>query len=288
MKIICTGANGQLGRKLRDLATHFPAHQLVPVDIEELDITQKEQVTNFIRSAEAELLVNAAAYTSVDKAEEEPTAAYAVNSDGVRNLVEAASQMNIPLIHISTDYVFDGHSWLPYTEDAAVNPLSTYAKTKAEGEEHPLGYAKGYIVRTSWLYSEYGHNFVKTMIRLAEKNTALRVVYDQTGSPTYAHDLALALWMLIEQINSRPLPPPGLYHYSNEGVASWYDLAVMSLQLAGIKGKIEPVRTEEYPLPAKRPQHAVLDKSKIKHTLNIQIPHWTESLRACIEILKKA
>lgn len=284
MKILVTGANGQLGNELRDLFEEKHPGITTYVDVEQLDITDREAVENFIKNNDFTHIINCAAYTSVDKAEEDKMTCAAVNIDGIANLGRIANELGIKVIHISTDYVFDGKSFRPYSESDKVNPTSQYGTTKRKGETALLGLAPdAIIVRTGWLYSTYGNNFVKTMLRLGQEKTSLKVVCDQIGTPTYAADLARAL----ENIIFARQWHPGIIHFSNEGVCSWYDLAVATHRLAGIKGcHISPVMSEDYPTLAVRPHYSVLDKSKYRATYSASIPHWQEALQRCIECLQ--
>lgn len=280
MKILVTGANGQLGRELRNVLEARMPGQTVYVDRDELDITDRAATEAFLRGKDFTHIINCAAYTAVDKAEEEYLACAAVNIDGVTNLARMAEELGIKIIHISTDYVFDGRSYRPYTESDKVNPASQYGATKRKGETSLLGLAPdSIIVRTSWLYSPYGHNFVKTIMEKAAKSKRLPVVYDQIGSPTNARDLAEAIYTLLTARQWKP----GIINFSNEGVCSWYDFATAIVRLAGIENcEIVPIPTSDYPTPAKRPFYSVLDKSRFRVTYSYKIPHWEASLARCI------
>lgn len=283
MRILVTGAKGQLGNELKDLTKSVKNNDFIFTDIEELDITDYEKVATFINSNKIEIIVNCAAYTAVDKAESEAELAYKINKDAVFNLAKAINKNDGILIHISTDFVFDGRKNTPYTEENETNPLSVYGKSKLEGEKIALSEADNlYIIRTSWLYSTYGNNFVKTIIRLARERKKLNVVFDQTGTPTYANDLAMAILALIDKTKKGE---KSILHFSNEGVASWYDFAVEICRLSKIDCEITPIETKEYPTPAKRPFYSVLNKKKIKNLLEIKIPHWRDSLMKCINKL---
>lgn len=289
MKIIVTGSDGQLASDL------IPALQVarfttVGVDIEDLDITDRDKVFDFVKEAKPALIINCAAYTLVDKAEIEKDKAFKVNSEGAINLALAAKRAGAPLIHVSTDFVFDGEKNIPYTEKDPVNPLSTYGSSKLKGEAGVRdALIEHMIVRTSWLYGTSGHNFVKTILRYASEREFLRVVYDQTGGPTWTEDLSHALVRIVKAYNEDGRLDYGVYHYSNEGVASWYDFAVAVIELAVEAGinirckRIEPILTTEYPTPAKRPPYSVLDKRKIKATFGIAVPHWRASLKEMIK-----
>ena len=270
---LVTGANGQLGNELRLLL----GDKAVYVDKEELDITDSEAVKNFISGKNFSTIINCAAYTAVDKAENDEKIAQLINVDGPRNL--AATQ--IPLIHISTDYVFNGHNFRPYTEDDIPSPQSVYGKTKLAGEQAVLQTADtAIIIRTAWLYSNFGNNFVKTMQRLGSERSELKVVFDQVGTPTYAADLAAAIVEIIPQIKTGS---KDIFHFSNEGVCSWYDFAVEIINLSKLSCKVLPIESKDYPTPAKRPFYSVLNKNKIKQTFNININHWKESLQKCLQ-----
>jgi len=279
MNILITGANGQLGKQIRILSNSFTQHNFFYTDVNELDITSKEAIDNYVHENNINTIINCAAYTAVDKAEEDYDTAELINSTAVKYLAEVTKENNIRFIHISTDYVFSGKNYLPYTEDDKVNPQSVYGKTKLSGEQAIIAIGgNSSIIRTAWLYSEYGNNFLNTMLRLGKTKENLNVIYDQIGSPTYAKDLAMAAILLSEKNNTSP----EIYHYTNEGVCSWYDFAVEIMNTANINCKVEPIETSQYPLPAPRPQYSVLNKAKIKNTLNITIPHWKESLLKCI------
>jgi len=284
MKILVTGANGQLGNELKVLAPSFPACYFIFTDIAELDITNEEETDLLISKEQPVVIVNCAAYTAVDKAEQEPDLAFLINDKAVGNLARAASKNNALLIHISTDYVFDGKGYKPYAEDDPVNPVSLYARSKQAGEQQVQSFAKkALILRTSWLYSEFGSNFVKTMIRYGKERGKLNVVYDQTGTPTYARDLAKTIMEIITK--GPECTGVEIFHYSNEGVSSWYDFAKTIMELSGIPCIIDPIETKDYPLPATRPFYSVFNKSKIKQRLQLEIPYWKDSLKECIRRL---
>jgi dTDP-4-dehydrorhamnose reductase len=282
MHILVTGAKGQLGNEIALLAGRTK-HQFSFHDIDSLDLTNSRDVLEKGMKISPDLIINCAAYTAVDKAESEPEQATQVNEQAVKNLVSLAKKTGAFLIHISTDYVFSGKTHLPYIETDATDPVSIYGKTKAAGEEAALSYEKSIVIRTSWLYSSLGNNFVTTMLRLGKEKTELSVVFDQVGTPTYAGDLANAILRITEQIT--PATKGGIFHYSNEGVASWYDFAVEIMDIAKLSCTVKPIRSEEYPVPAPRPLYSVLDKNKIKNTFHITIPHWKHSLKNCVKKL---
>lgn len=282
--ILVTGANGQLGNSLRKQFADDPEIDAIYTDIEDLDITNQVDVDKFISGHKFDYIINCAAYTAVDKAETDDLRAAAINTGAVGNLANSAAKNNIKVIHISTDYVFPGETFRPYKENDEPSPQSIYGRTKLEGEGILTSFCRdALIIRTAWLYSEYGANFVKNMLRKAKAGDALRVVDDQIGTPTYAADLASAIHTIIRSGEWHP----GIYHYSNEGVASWYDFARMIFFLAGIKADLAPVCSAEYPTPAKRPLYSVLCKDKIKRTYSISIPHWLDSLDICIRNLRE-
>ncbi|MDD3039179.1 dTDP-4-dehydrorhamnose reductase [Bacteroides sp.] len=282
MRILVTGANGQLGNEMQVLAKENPQHTYYFTDVEELDICNEEAVWAFIAEKRIELIVNCAAYTAVDMAEDNQELAHKLNSIAPGVLARAAQSNGAAIIQISTDYVFDGTAHLPYTEDCEPCPDSVYGFTKLEGEQEVMNNCENAVViRTAWLYSTFGNNFVKTMIRLGKERDNLGVVFDQIGTPTYANDLARAIYTIINKGVVR-----GVYHFSNEGVCSWYDFTVAIHRLAGVAScKVRPLHTAEYPAKANRPAYSVLDKTKIKTIFGIEIPHWEESLGRCIEKL---
>jgi dTDP-4-dehydrorhamnose reductase len=289
MNVLVTGSNGQLGSELKKLVAINTdnSNHFIFTDIEELNITNEAQVKAFFEQNSIDFCINAAAYTAVDKAENEPAIAYLINVEAVRLLAIQCHLYNTVFIHISTDYVFDGMSHLPYKEANPTDPQSVYGKTKREGEMVALkNNPKTIIIRTSWLYSTFGNNFVKTMLRLAQTRPALSVVADQIGTPTYAGDLAQVILHIIDVINeNKDKNFVGTYHYSNEGVASWYDFAHAIFEMNNIKIALKPISTTEYPTPAHRPAYSVLDKSKIKNTFGIEIPHWRESLKTMFSLM---
>ena len=289
MKILVTGAYGQLGNELNCLTSEYPEWQFVFADIDTLDITNEESVKVFFEKKEPDFVINCAAYTAVDKAENDADTAEKVNAEASRILGKCSKNAGAKLIHVSTDYVFDGSSSKPYVETDSVNPQSIYGKTKLLGEQLCINEnPETVIIRTSWLYSAFGNNFVKTMLRLGAERGKLNVVFDQVGTPTYAADLANAILAIIKLCENEPKRfIPGVYHYSNEGVASWFDFAKAIFEISEVKCIVSPVRSFEFPTPAKRPEFSVLDKSKIKTTFGLEIPYWKDSLITCVEKLKR-
>lgn len=284
LRILITGANGQLGNSLKKEFEGDPEINAIFTDIEDLDITNQQEVDRFIGTRSFDYLINCAAYTAVDKAETDELKAASINTGAVGYLANAAANRNVKVIHISTDYVFPGDTFRPYKENDEPAPQSIYGRTKLEGEGILTSFCRdALIIRTSWLYSEYGANFVKNMLAKAETGEPLRVVDDQIGTPTYAADLARAIHTILLHDEWKP----GIYHFSNEGVASWYDFARMIFFLSGKKVDLTPVSTSAYPTPAKRPLFSVLSKEKIKKNFNVKIPHWMESLQICINNLQQ-
>ncbi|MBR5029943.1 MAG: dTDP-4-dehydrorhamnose reductase [Muribaculaceae bacterium] len=282
--ILITGANGQLGREMRKVLDDDIFVNAIYTDVEELDITDAEAIENCVTSNQVDYIVNCAAYTAVDAAESNVELCIKLNMEAPTLLAQAAHKHNAKLIHISTDYVFDGSSCRPYHEDDEICPKSVYGRTKADGERHIIDVApESIIVRTAWLYSPHGKNFVKTMLELGRSRETLRVVSDQIGTPTYALDLASVIKTFIDSEQWHP----GIYHFSNEGAISWYDFTMAIHRIAGITTcHVLPCMTKDYPTPATRPHYSVLDKSKIKATIGIEIPYWEESLEQCINRLK--
>ncbi len=288
MKILVTGAKGQLGSAIREKAVLFPDFEFIFTDINELDITDWKAVDTFFERELPDFLINCAAYTAVDVAETDDELAELLNTRVPAWLGKIGKSRNCRIIHISTDYVFDGTACLPYTEKDLVNPESVYGKTKLNGEIALLKEnTEAVIIRTAWLYSPHGNNFVKTMIRLGTERDELKVVYDQIGSPTYAGDLAQAILTVISKTAVQKVSwKPGIYHYSNEGVCSWYDFAKAVHEIYGISCHVRPVTTDEYPTPARRPAFSVLNKSKIRRIFDLEIPYWRDSLKTCIGQIK--
>jgi len=284
VKILVTGSKGQLGNEIRVLAEDYPDFDFIYTDVDELDITDQFKVETFFVEHKPQAIINCAAYTAVDKAETNEATAYLINAMAVENLAKSAAAIGALIVQISTDYVFDGKSYLPYYETDKTNPQSAYGRTKLAGENAVFKYAsKGIILRTSWLYSAFGNNFVKTMIKYGIEREELNVVYDQIGSPTYARDLAKAILDIIPTAMHHS--GTELFHYSNEGVASWYDFAKIIIDFSGIRCDIKPILTKDYPLPASRPCFSVLSKSKVKDIYKIKIPYWSDSVKDCIQRL---
>jgi len=283
-KILLTGADGQLGHSLRKLASNYSSFEFVYTDVAELDITDALACNRFMQTEKPDFIINCAAYTAVDRAEEDSGTCFRLNADAVCNLNEAAKAVQARLIHISTDYVFSGRHYLPYGETDIPDPESVYGQSKLKGEDRIRDEDHVLIIRTSWLYSVYGHNFFKTMHRLTSDKEEVRVIYDQTGTPTWATDLARAIMQIVtSSLDDHDAFVPGIFHFSSEGIASWYDFAREIGTLSGHEARIVPVETSEFPLPAPRPFYSVLNKRKIKEIYHIDIPHWKDSLSACIE-----
>jgi len=287
MKILVTGAYGQLGNEINCLTSKYPALQFLFTDVDSLDITSESALEIWFQNNKPDYVVNCAAYTAVDKAETDTETAEKVNALAPSLLGKFSNEIGAKLIHISTDYVFDGESFTPYSESDKVNPKSIYGETKLQGEQNCIKENhETVIIRTSWLYSTFGNNFVKTMLRLGNERGRLNVVYDQVGTPTYAADLAKTILDIIELTEKDSTKfVPGIYHFSNEGVASWYDFAKAIFEISKLECAVSPVRSVEFPTPAKRPNYSVLDKAKIKNTFGITIPYWRESLMNCIQKL---
>ncbi len=279
MNILITGCNGQLGNEMQLLEGSHPQHTYFNTDVAELDITNQDAIESFVEDNAIDGIVNCAAYTAVDKAEDNEELCTKLNAEAPAYLAAAIGKRGGWMIQISTDYVFDGTQHFPYTEDADTCPNSVYGKTKLVGELNVQKFCeRSMIIRTAWLYSTFGNNFVKTMIRLGKEKPELGVIFDQIGTPTYARDLAVAIFAAIEQGIV-----PGIYHFSNEGVISWYDFTKAIHRLAGITTcHVRPLHTSEYPTPANRPHYSVLDKTKIKNIYGMEIPYWEDSLAECI------
>jgi len=286
--ILVTGSSGQLGLSLKMIAKDYSDYGFTFAQREQLDLSNGKSITAFFKQNKFDLIINCAAYTAVDKAESEPELADQINHLAVKQLAELAKQYNTKLIHISTDYVFNGQNYKPYIETDEVAPQSVYGETKLKGEQALLAEMpnSALIIRTSWVYSEYGNNFVKTMLRLGKERDALNVIFDQIGTPTYAHDLAQAIMAIVSSdtfkqanVNSE------IYHYSNEGVCSWYDFSKTIFELSNINCDVSPIETKDYPTPATRPHYSLLNKAKIKHEFNLSIPYWKESLKQCLKTI---
>ncbi|MCO6491952.1 MAG: dTDP-4-dehydrorhamnose reductase [Phaeodactylibacter sp.] len=281
--ILITGASGQVGSEIRELSRAYPGFQFTFTDVGELDLTKEQAIRDYFAAHAFDYCINCAAYTAVDRAESEPDAARLVNVDAVRWLAEACARQGIPLIHYSTDYVYHNQQNTPFREEDPTTPQSVYARTKLAGEQaareaHP----QTLILRTSWVYSSFGHNFVKTMLRLGREREELKVVFDQVGTPTYARGLARATLEIIRKVETGEVGGDklqGVYHYSDEGVCSWYDFALAIFELAGIECKVTPIETKDFPTAAARPPYSVLNKGKIKAVFGVETGHWRAGLR---------
>lgn len=284
MKVLVTGAYGQLGMKIRDLSADYKHFDFVFTDLDSLDITNQQDLFDFFTEHKPDILINCAAYTAVDKAEDDSENAFTANSSAPFYLANACKANNCKFIHISTDYVFDGSSKVPYREDHTVNPVSVYGKSKFEGETRLLEVLPlSIIIRTSWLYSEYGNNFVKTILRISKDREFLNVVNDQRGTPTYAGDLAYAILEICQKYAVAKMWSSGIYHFSNMGECTWFEFAKEILSLKNSKTTVNPVTSDQFPSKVNRPVYSVLDKSKIIKTYNIQIPEWKVSLAGVID-----
>ncbi len=283
--ILVTGANGQLGSELRDLEKKHSEYVFYFTDRRELDITNHIEVKEFIENNNIEVIINCAAYTAVDKAETEYELNDKLNHLAVANFAEISKERGIQLIQISTDYVFDGNNYRPYIESDEANPQSVYGKTKLAGEKAMLEInpSNSIIIRTSWVYSSYGHNFVKTMLKLGEEREELSVIFDQVGTPTYAKDLAKAILQIAPQLKNKEV---GVYHFSNQGVCSWFDFAKAIFEIKDIDVRVSPIETSQYPTPAKRPFYSVMNKQKIVKEYGVEIPYWKDSLEKCLENIR--
>jgi dTDP-4-dehydrorhamnose reductase len=278
--ILVTGANGQLGSEIRAISKNYPDNFLF-TDINDLDITKKSNIEKFISENRVDSIINCAAYTAVDRAEDEKELIYRVNSEAVKNMAEISKERDLKLIHISTDYVFDGKNHKPYTSDDRVNPVNSYGASKLSGEKaiFELSPKNSIIIRTSWVYSSFGNNFVKTMLKYGKEREELKVVFDQVGTPTYARDLAKVILNILPKIDNQT---PKIYHYSNDGAISWFDFAKEIMKMAKVDCKITPIESFEYPTKAERPFYSVLNKREIKSDFLIDIPYWKDSLRECL------
>lgn len=281
--VLITGNKGQLGSEIQRISGKFPEISFYFTDLDELDITRPDDIRTYLDKNPVKFLVNCAGYTAVDKAEDDKDLAYLLNADATASLAKISAELGIQLIHISTDYIFNGEKNHPYTEDDPADPQTVYGKSKLLGEQSLHKAGRGIIVRTSWLYSSFGNNFVKTILKLSGEREQLNVVFDQTGCPTYAHDLALALLEMIrEEIKQKNSPRYDIYHYSNQGMCSWYEFAESIIEYAGRECKILPVESKEYVTRAIRPRYSVMSKEKITGKYDLHIPHWKESLKECI------
>jgi len=285
LNILVTGSNGQVGSETKELSKDY-SYKFFFTNKDNLDITNKDNIKKFCQINSINVIINCAAYTAVDKAQSDDINANLVNKEAIRELALIAKELNIKLIHISTDYVFDGKNFKPYCEKHQANPQNVYGKTKFEGEKELINInpKNSIIIRTSWVYSYYGNNFVKTMLRLGKQKDNLNVVFDQIGTPTYAKHLALTILDIIPQIENAKVE---IYHYSNEGVLSWYDFAKEIMKMAKLECKIAPIETFLYPTPAIRPHFSVLNKAKIKSKFNLEIPYWKDGLDDCLKRLKE-
>ena len=283
MNILITGSNGQLGSEIKELSSNYD-YNFFFTDRTNIDITNKDDIKSFCEKNSINVIINCAAYTAVDKAQSDEINADLINRKAVKKLALVSQELNIKLIHISTDYVFDGKNFKPYCEEFQTNPQSIYGKTKLDGENEmrDINPKNSIIIRTSWIYSYYGNNFVKTMLRLGKEKEELGVIFDQIGTPTYAKDLAKIILDIVPQIDNQKVE---IYNYSNEGVLSWYDFAKEIMKMAKLNCKINPIETYQYPTPAKRPHFSLLNKNKIKSTFNIEIPYWKDGLDDCLRRL---
>jgi dTDP-4-dehydrorhamnose reductase len=291
LNILVTGSNGQVGSEIKELSKDYNYNFFFTTS-NDLDITNHNKVKEYLESNNINIIINCAAYTAVDKAEDDKENANDINHLAVKNLAQISKDNNIKLIHISTDYVFDGKNFKPYTEDDITNPNSVYGKTKLDGENEmiKINPHNSIIVRTSWVYSSFGNNFVKTMLRLGKEKDELGVIFDQIGTPTYARDLAVSILEIIQhsKLNiQNSSTHTEIYNFSNEGVASWYDFSKEIMKMAKLDCVINPIETKQYPTPAARPHYSLLNKSKIKDTFNITIPYWKDSLDECLKIMKE-
>ena len=281
--VLVTGSSGQVGNEIKAISSDY-SYNFFFTDRNNIDITSKDSIKEFCKTNNINVIINCAAYTAVDKAQSDEINADLINRKAVKKLALVSQELNIKLIHISTDYVFDGKNFKPYCEEFQTNPQSIYGKTKLDGENEmrDINPKNSIIIRTSWIYSYYGNNFVKTMLRLGKEKEELGVIFDQIGTPTYAKDLAITILNIIPQIENSKVE---IYNYSNEGVLSWYDFAKEIMKMAKLNCKINPIETYQYPTPAKRPHFSLLNKNKIKSTFNIEIPYWKDGLDDCLRRL---
>ncbi|MDO6565137.1 dTDP-4-dehydrorhamnose reductase [Amphritea sp. 1_MG-2023] len=291
-KVLVTGAKGQLGQSIHDLHGYYSDFDFVFTDVHGLDLSDTNQIKNFLSQNSFNVVINCAAYTAVDEAESDQELAEQINHLAVKTLAEVAKEQNITLIHISTDYVFDGQNYRPYQEQDTTAPRGVYGATKLKGEQAFSNInPNGCMIRTSWVYSEHGNNFVKTMLRLGKEREKLGVIFDQVGTPTYAQDLARAILVIISNDDHAAILESSqaedkVFHFSNEGVCSWYDFAKTIFELSNIDCRVNPIQTKDYPTPASRPHYSVMNKHKIKYTFDLSIPYWKDSLQKCLSILK--
>lgn len=284
-KILVTGSSGQLGQSLNAIAYHYPNYQFTFAHRADLDLSDADNITDYFHDQSFDLIINCAAHTAVDTAESEPELANQLNHLAVKQIAEIAQQNNMKLIHISSDYVFNGRQYRPYIESDEVDPQSVYGESKLKGEQALLAVLpnNGLIIRTSWVYSEYGNNFVKTMIKLGQSRDKLNVIFDQVGTPTYAHDLAMAIMAIVSSASfNQDTFTSDIVHYSNEGVCSWYDFAKTIFEQSAITCDVSPIETKDYPTPATRPHYSLLNKAKIKDKYTLIIPYWKEALVQCL------
>ncbi len=285
--ILVTGSEGQVGQELRELSGNYPEFSFLYIDVKDVDITDKEAVRSFFDLHPIDYCINCAAYTAVDRAEEQKELAHRINAVGVKNLMDGCTRQKAKLIQLSTDYVYHNRQNTPFKEDDPTHPQGVYAATKLEGDAIALQ-GGGMVVRTSWVYSSFGNNFVKTMLRLGREREELGVIFDQIGTPTYARDLAKAILDIIRQTEQGSVEPDvfsEIYHFSNEGVCSWYDFAMAIFAIKEIDVRAKAIETKDYPTPAKRPPFSVLNKSKIKKTFGVEVPYWRDSLQKCLALL---
>jgi dTDP-4-dehydrorhamnose reductase len=288
MNICITGADGQLGKTFRELAPAYPEWQFHFAGRQEADLADPDSVSRWFDERGAEVVINCAAYTNVNQAESEPEPARAINVDAVVQVAEYCGERSIPFLHYSSDYVYHLQQGVPFRESDATVPKGVYAKTKLEGEQRALAiYPASTIIRTSWVYSPYGSNFLKTMLRLGQERTELKVVYDQIGTPTYTFDLAAATMSMLTRWRYQGADLSGVFNYSNEGVGSWYDFTLAIFELSNIRCRVLPVESHEFPSPVERPPFSVLNKSKIKHAFGLEIPHWRIGVKRCLTLLAK-
>lgn len=289
-RVLVTGLNGQLGQSINKLVDQYPELTFTQTTRNELDLSQSQSIADYFADKSFDVIINCAAYTAVDKAESEPGLADQINHQAVKQLAEIAKQKDIVLIHISTDYVFNGQSFKPYSETDKTDPQNVYGLSKLKGEQaiQTLN-SKSIIIRTSWVYSEFGNNFVKTMLRLGTEKAELNVIFDQIGSPTYAGDLAKAILSIImyEDFDQQS-QTPSLYHYSNQGVCSWYDFSKTIFEVCNINCKVNPIETRDYPTPAKRPYYSLMNKAQIKQDYDLDIPYWKDSVQTCYTYLNRS